>query len=72
MTETAPDPAANQERLRRSLIELCEEFGMRALVDVIVDIDNENWERKLEPAKRFLEPDSPFIVSFDKATDELR
>ncbi|MCD8561844.1 hypothetical protein LRY29_02165 [Candidatus Saccharibacteria bacterium] len=72
MTELEPLSHEDQERLKRTLVELSQEFGMQALVDTIVMIDDERWNHKLEPAKRFMEPDSPFTVSFDKATDQLR
>lgn len=71
MAENLSNKPKDLEKLHRTLTELSQEFGMRAVVDVLVDIDNETWQKKLESAKHWMEPDSPFIVNFDKATDEL-
>lgn len=76
--DTPPDQSSSLEtsandekKLSRSLEKLIKNFGIHAIVDTLVDIDNENWQRKLEPARHLYAPDGPFVISYEKATDGL-
>lgn len=67
----SPNHPENTEKLRRTLTELAAEFGMRAIVDSLVDIDNEQRKKRLAPVEHLVGPDGSSNVQFDNATDEL-